>query len=81
MNSDTGELDAHVLSMSQGDIVRRIQQYTSSGEADHKHEIWFTDEQLVALLAGESVVVETQGPPLNAATGHTHTIKVHPCTA
>lgn len=81
MNSDTGELDGHVLSMSEGDIIRRILQYTSSGEADHKHEIWFTNDQLVALLAGESVVVETQGPPLNAATGHTHTITVHPCTA
>jgi hypothetical protein len=79
VNTDTGEPDAHVLSMSEGDIIRRILNYTTSGDADHQHELVFTDAQLVALLAGESVMVETDGPPSNAASGHTHTVRVHPC--
>lgn len=81
VNTETGQMDGHLLSMSRGDIVRRILHYTTSGEADHGHEFSFTDAQLVALLAGESVVVETAGPPLNAAAGHTHTVHVHACKA
>ncbi|HYJ08796.1 MAG TPA: hypothetical protein VEX18_07295 [Polyangiaceae bacterium] len=80
-NTETGQRDAHVLLMSEGDIIRRVMNYTTSGDADHEHEFVFTDEQLVALLAGEEVVVETDGPPLNAASGHTHTVRVHPCKA
>jgi hypothetical protein len=79
MNTDTGQMDAHVLVMSRGDIIRRIFSYTTSGDADHQHEFFFTDEQLVSLLAGQGVVVETEGPPLNAAAGHTHTVRVHAC--
>jgi hypothetical protein len=79
LNTDTGQQDAHVLMMSEGDIIRRVMNYTTSGDADHKHEFVFTDQQLVALLAGEEVVVETDGPPLDAASGHTHTVRVHPC--
>ena len=81
MNSETGQRDAHVLVMSKGDIIRRVMNYTTSGDADHQHEFMFTDEQLVALLAGEGVVIETDGPPLNAASGHTHTVFVHACKA
>lgn len=81
MNSDTGLMDPHVLVMSKGDIIRRIFNYTTSGEADHQHEFVFNDTQLVALLAGEGVVIETEGPPLNAASGHTHTVRVHACLA
>jgi hypothetical protein len=72
-------MDPHVLMMSKGDIIRRIFNYQTTGDADHQHEFQFNDQQLVALLAGESVVVETDGPPLNAATGHTHTVRVHAC--
>lgn len=81
VNSETGELDSHVLLMSKGDIIRRVMDYTTSGGADHQHEFRFTDDQLVALLAGEGVVIETEGPPLNAANGHTHTVRVHACKA
>lgn len=81
LNTESGQQDAHVLLMSKGDIIRRVMNYTTSGGADHEHEFVFTDEQLVALLAGEEVVVETDGPPLNAASGHTHTVRVHPCKA
>jgi hypothetical protein len=81
LNTETGQQDAHVLIMSEGDIIRRVMNYKTSGDADHEHEFVFTDQQLVALLAGEEVVVETDGPPLNAASGHTHTVRVHPCKA
>jgi len=81
MNTDTGMRDAHALAMSQGDIIRRVSNYVTRGSADHQHELVFSDEQLVRLLAGESVVLETEGPALNAASGHTHTVHVHPCKA
>jgi hypothetical protein len=81
MNTDTGAMDAHVLLMSKGDIIRRVLSYKTSGDADHQHEFVFTDQQLVLLLAGEGVEVETEGPPLNAASGHTHTVRVHACKA
>jgi hypothetical protein len=81
MNTETGQMDSHVLLMTKGDIVRRVLDYTTTGSADHQHEFRFTDAQLVSLLAGEDVVVETEGPPLNAASGHTHTVRVHPCEA
>ena len=81
LNSETGELDSHVLLMSKGDIIRRVLDYSTSGGADHQHEFRFTDQQLVALQAGEGVIIETEGPPLNAARGHTHTVRVHACKA
>ena len=80
-DGETTQFHAHLLVMSKGDIIRRVMNYVSSGEADHQHEFVFTDAQLVALLAGEGVVVQTDGPPLNAADGHTHTVRVHPCKA
>jgi hypothetical protein len=79
MNTDTGQMDAHVLVMSKGDIIRRVTGYKTSGSADHEHSFEFSDEQLVKLLAGETVVVTTFGPPSTAASGHSHTVTVHPC--
>lgn len=68
----------HTLSMHRGSMVRRQLDYQTTG-SDHAHQILFTDEQLIQLMAGETIVVETEGPPLNASSGHSHTVTVHPC--
>jgi len=79
VNTDTGEHDAHLLLMNRGSLIRRVQMYQTSGQADHQHNVHFTDDELVELLAGTTVTVTTHGPPLNAAEGHVHTITVRPC--
>jgi hypothetical protein len=78
LNTETGKFDHHVLLMNRGDVLRRVLQYVTSGDADHQHEIHVQDSQLAALLEGQTVTVTT-GEPLNAASGHTHTIVVTPC--
>jgi hypothetical protein len=78
MNSETGRADEHTLAMNRGAMIRRQLDYQTTGD-DHTHSIVFTDEQLAALLRGETVVVHTDGPPLDASSGHSHTVTVHPC--
>jgi hypothetical protein len=78
-NSDTAALEPHVLYLNGYFLIRRVQQYVTDGEADHQHEILLTDEQIDALILGNSVVVETNGPPLNASSGHGHTITIRSC--
>lgn len=73
-----GVAHEHTLSMNRGSMVRRQLDYQTTG-SDHQHQILFTDEQLIRLMAGETIVVETEGPPLNASSGHSHTVTVHPC--
>jgi hypothetical protein len=79
-NSETQAMDQHTLIMSGGSIVRRQLQYFTTGSADHQHEVRFTDAELVALLAHQQVTVTTEGPPLDASAGHTHTVVVRPCS-
>jgi hypothetical protein len=79
INTDTNHQDEHSLWMGRADMVRRVLTYTTAGPADHKHEVVLTDAQLNALLAGTTITVSTSGPPLNAATGHSHMITVRPC--
>jgi hypothetical protein len=78
LNSDTGTKDQHTLLMNRGAMFRQQLDYQTTGE-DHAHTIVFTVEQLSALMTGQSVVVETEGPPLNASSGHGHSVVVHPC--
>jgi hypothetical protein len=80
MNSDTGTKDEHTLLMDRGAMIRQQVDYLTTGE-DHTHLVVFTLEQLNALTSGQTVVVETEGPPLNASSGHSHTVTVHPCPA
>ena len=79
INADTHAADQHSLVMTRGDVIRRSLQYMTGGPADHKHQVVFTDAQLVALMAGQSVSVMTFGPPLNASSGHSHTLTVSSC--
>ena len=79
MNNDTGGMDPHVLVVDRGGLIRRVTHYVTSGQADHQHEFEFTNAELELLLDGYSVVVSTEGPPLDAASGHTHTVTVRPC--
>jgi len=76
-----GVAHEHTLSMDRGSMIRRQLDYQTTGSADHQHQVRFTDEQLAQLMAGETIVVETEGPPLNASSGHSHTVTVHPCLA
>jgi hypothetical protein len=79
-NSETQAMDQHTLIMDGGSIVRRQLQYFTTGSADHRHEVRFTDAELVALLAHQQVTVTTEGPPLDASAGHSHTVVVRPCS-
>jgi hypothetical protein len=78
-NSETGGQDAHTLWMGRADMVRRVLTYTTAGPADHKHSVRLTETQLDALLGGATITVSTDGPPLNASTGHSHMITIRPC--
>jgi hypothetical protein len=78
-NSETGAAESHVLYLNGYFLIRRTRQYVTEGGADHQHEILLTDEQIDALILGNSVVVETNGPPLNASSGHGHTITIRSC--
>jgi hypothetical protein len=78
-NTETGAHDAHTLWMGRADMVRRVVTYTTAGPADHKHAVRLTDAELDALLGGMTVTVSTDGPPLNASTGHSHMITIRPC--
>lgn len=60
-------------------LIRRIRQYVTEGDTDHHHDILLTDEQIDALIVGNSVVVQTNGPPLNASSGHGHTLTIRSC--
>lgn len=77
-NSESGTNDQHTLIMSRGAMLRQQLDYQTTGE-DHAHTIAFTVAQLGTLLTGETVVVETEGPPLNASSGHRHTVTVRSC--
>lgn len=79
-NSETGKQDPHTLLMNRGAMFRQQVDYSTTGD-DHTHQVVFTLEQLSALMGGQTVVVETEGPPLNASSGHSHTVTVHPCPA
>lgn len=79
-NSETGKQDPHTLLMNRGAMFRQQVDYSTTGD-DHTHQVVFTLEQLSALMGGQTVVVETEGPPLNASSGHSHTLTVHPCPA
>jgi hypothetical protein len=78
INADTGKKDEHTLYMDRGAMFRQQLDYQATGE-DHAHAVVFTVQQLADLMGGKTVVVETEGPPLNASSGHSHTITVHPC--
>jgi hypothetical protein len=78
-NSETGATEPHVLYLNAYFLIRRTRQYVTEGEADHQHEILLTDEQIDALILGNSVVVQTNGPPLNASSGHGHTLTIRSC--
>ena len=78
-NSDSGATEPHVLYLNAYFLIRRTRQYVTEGEADHQHEILLTDDQIDALILGKPVVVETNGPPLNASSGHSHTITIRSC--
>ena len=78
-NSETGTTESHVLYLNGYFLIRRTRQYVTEGEADHQHEILLTDEQIDALILGNSVVVQTNGPPLNASSGHGHTLTIRSC--
>jgi hypothetical protein len=78
-NSETGTTEPHVLYLNAYFLIRRTRQYVTEGEADHQHEILLTDEQIDALIVGNSVVVQTNGPPLNASSGHGHTLTIRSC--
>jgi hypothetical protein len=78
-NSENGATEPHVLYLNGYFLIRRTTQYVTEGEADHQHEILLSDEQIDALILGKSVVVETNGPPLNASSGHGHTITIRSC--
>jgi hypothetical protein len=78
-NSETGATEPHVLYLNAYFLIRRIQQYVTEGDADHQHEILLSDEQIDALIAGNSVVVQTNGSPLNASSGHSHTLTIRSC--
>lgn len=79
VNAETNQSDAHTLLMSRGAMIRRQLQYLTSGDGEHQHQVVLTSDELDALLVGQSVVVETYGPPLNTSGGHTHTVTIHPC--
>lgn len=79
LNTDTGLRDQHTLMLDRGGVIRQVTMYTTAGAADHRHAVRFTQEELAKLMAGEAVMVTTDGPPLEAATGHSHTIKVTGC--
>ena len=81
VNTDTGAHDQHTLSMGRADMFRRIRGYTTGGTADHRHAVELTDAELDSLLGGGTVTVTTSGPPLNASTGHMHTITLRSCGA
>ena len=78
-NSETAATEPHVLYLNAYYLIRRVQQYVTEGDADHQHEILLTDEQIDALIMGKSVVVQTNGPPLNASSGHGHTLTIRSC--
>ena len=78
-NSETGATEPHVLYLNGYFLIRLTRHYVTEGEADHQHEILLTDEQIGALWTGNSIVVETNGPPLNASSGHSHTITIRSC--
>jgi hypothetical protein len=78
-NSETGATEPHVLYLNGYFLIRRTRQYVTEGDADHQHEILLTDDEIDALIVGSSVVVQTNGPPLNASSGHGHTITIRSC--
>jgi hypothetical protein len=79
INTETGMRDQHTLWMGRADMYRRVTDYTTAGPADHKHRVKLSDAELVTLLGGGSVTVTTDGPPLNASTGHSHMIMIKSC--
>jgi hypothetical protein len=77
-NSETGAPEPHVLYLDGHFLIRRTTRYVTEG-ADHQHEIILTNDQIDQLIVGQTIVVETNGPPLNASSGHGHTITIRSC--
>jgi hypothetical protein len=79
INADTGMRDQHTLWMGRADMVRRVMSYNTSGSADHVHVVKLSDADLDALLGGATITVSTDGPPVGASTGHSHTVTIKAC--
>jgi hypothetical protein len=79
VNSETGAQDQHSAMIGLTDWAARRTLYITTGSADHRHEIPISATLLDDLQVNRPIAPTTTSPPLDDATGHTHTVTFRSC--